>query len=287
MNRFVWISYEWSARPAFDLGVHRGIRHTGEMTTSFAPVRPPIHRQAILGQLPRITRADGSPIRVLLVDDEMTLTDLVKMALSYEGWVVEIAQDGRTAVSMLNQVDPDVVILDIMLPDIDGMEILQRLRDAKNHTPTLFLTARDSVTDRVAGLTAGADDYMTKPFSLEELVARIRVLLRRVNMADAEPAEKLAVGDLTLDNSTRIVTRAGEEVALTTTEFDLLRYFMENPERAIPRDEILDKVWNYGFGGRSSIVDLYVSYLRKKLDHQNSPVIHTVRGVGYSLRSAT
>ena len=257
------------------------------MTTSFAPVRPPIHRQAILGQLPRITRADGSPIRVLLVDDEMTLTDLVKMALSYEGWVVEIAQDGRTAVSMLNQVDPDVVILDIMLPDIDGMEILQRLRDAKNHTPTLFLTARDSVTDRVAGLTAGADDYMTKPFSLEELVARIRVLLRRVNMADAEPAEKLAVGDLTLDNSTRIVTRAGEEVALTTTEFDLLRYFMENPERAIPRDEILDKVWNYAFGRRSSIVDLYVSYLRKKLDHQNSPVIHTVRGVGYSLRSAT
>lgn len=270
-----------------DLGAHRSVRHNGEMTTSFTPVRPPIHRQAILGQLPRITRADGSPIRVLLVDDELALTDLVKMALSYEGWVVEIAQDGRTAVSMLNHVDPDVVILDIMLPDIDGMEILQRLRDAKNHTPTLFLTARDSVTDRVAGLTAGADDYMTKPFSLEELVARIRVLLRRVNMADAEPAEKLAVGDLTLDNSTRIVTRAGEEVALTTTEFDLLRYFMENPERAIPRDEILDKVWNYGFGGRSSIVDLYVSYLRKKLDHQNSPVIHTVRGVGYSLRSAT
>ncbi len=269
------------------LGAHGRVRHNREMTTSFVPVRPPIHRQAILGQLPRITRADGSPIRVLLVDDELALTDLVKMALSYEGWVVEVAQNGRTGVSMLNHVDPDVVILDIMLPDIDGMEILQRLREARNHTPTLFLTARDSVADRVTGLTAGADDYMTKPFSLEELVARIRVLLRRANLSDAPLTEKLVVGDLTLDNSTRLATRAGVEIALTTTEFDLLRYFMENPERAIPRAEVLDKVWNYGFGGRSSIVDLYVSYLRKKLDHQRSPVIHTVRGVGYSLRSAT
>lgn len=256
------------------------------MTTSFSPVRPPLHRQAILGQLPRITRADGSPIKVLLVDDELALTDLVKLALGYEGWAVEVAHDGRTAVSMLNQGDHDVVILDIMLPDIDGVQIMQRLREAQNHTPTLFLTARDSVSDRVTGLTAGADDYMTKPFSLEELVARIRGLLRRAKLTEAEPPERLVVGDLTLDNATRVVTRAGSEISLTTTEFDLLRYFMQNPERAIPRAEILDRVWNYRFGGRSSIVDLYVSYLRKKLGHQRAPIIHTVRGVGYSLRSA-
>lgn len=248
------------------------------------PVRQPNHRQAILGQLPRITRADGSPIRVLLVDDELALTNLVSMALNYEGWHVEVAHDGRTAVSMFNQLAPDVVILDVMLPDIDGMQILKRLRDAEDQTPTLFLTARDSVTDRVAGLTAGADDYLTKPFSLEELVARIRGVLRRAKLAESEPAEQLTVGDLTLDGLSRSVTRGGDEISLTTTEFELLRYLMQNAGRAISRTEILDRVWNYSFGGRSSIVDLYISYLRKKLDQDREPMIQTVRGIGYMIR---
>jgi two-component system response regulator TrcR len=268
------------------------IMTTGTMSTatmtgaSSNPVRPPNHRQAILGQLPRITRADGSPIRVLLVDDELALTNLVTMALSYEGWQVEVAHDGVTGVTMFNQFSPDVVILDVMLPDIDGLQILKRIRDAEDQTPTLFLTAKDSVTDRVAGLTAGADDYLTKPFSLEELVARIRGVLRRAKLAEAEPAEQLTVGDLQLDGLSRAVTRGGDEIALTVTEFELLRYLMQNPGRAIDRTEILDRVWNYGFGGRSSIVDLYISYLRKKIDHERKPMIHTVRGVGYMLKPA-
>lgn len=249
-------------------------------------VRPPNHRQAILGQLPKITRADGSPIRVLLVDDEPALTSLVTMALNFEGWEVDVAQDGRTAVAKFNQAAPDILILDVMLPDIDGMQILKRVRESEDQTPTLFLTARDSVSDRVAGLTAGADDYMTKPFSLEELVARMRGLLRRANLAASEPPERLVVGDLTLDNTSRTVTRGGAEVSLTATEFTLLRFLMQNPGRAIPREEILYEVWNYGFGGRSSIVDLYISYLRKKLDQDGSR-IQTVRGIGYLLRPTT
>jgi len=270
----------WSAT-AISFGTMLG------MTTPVMTARQPAHRQAILGQLPRITRADGSPIRVLLVDDELALTNLVTMALNYEGWQVDVAHDGLTAVTMFNQLAPDILILDVMLPDIDGMQILKRVREAEDQTPTLFLTARDSVSDRVMGLTAGADDYMTKPFSLEELVARMRGLLRRAKLAESEPAEVLTVGDLTLDNVSRTVTRGGIEIGLTTTEFELLRYLMRNPGRAIPRDEILDQVWNYGFGGRSSIVDLYISYLRKKLDNEQGSMIHTVRGIGYLLRAAT
>jgi two-component system, OmpR family, response regulator TrcR len=247
-------------------------------------VRPPDHRQAILGQLPRIYRADGSPIRVLLVDDELALTNLVTMALHYEGWQIEVAHDGRGAVAKFDALAPDVLILDIMLPDIDGLQILRRVREAQTYTPTLFLTARDSVTDRVAGLTAGADDYMTKPFSLEELVARIRGLLRRAQYTDTAPQDQLTVGDLTLDGPSRTVTRGGALIHLTATEFELLRYLMRNPCRAMGRAEILDRVWNYGFGGRSSIVDLYISYLRKKIDDRGEPMIHTVRGIGYMLR---
>jgi two-component system response regulator TrcR len=241
-------------------------------------------RQAILGQLPRISRADGSPIRVLLVDDEPALTNLVKMALHYEGWTVEVAHNGREAVAKFDKVGPDVLVLDIMLPDMDGLQILQRVRESDAYTPTLFLTARDSVMDRVTGLTAGADDYMTKPFSLEELVARLRGLLRRSNHL-APPAEDgLRVGDLTLDCASREVARAGTPISLTATEFDLLHFLMRNPRRALTRMEILDRVWNYDFAGRTSIVDLYISYLRKKIDAGREPMIHTVRGVGYMLR---
>jgi two-component system, OmpR family, response regulator TrcR len=241
-------------------------------------------RQAILGQLPRINRADGSPIRVLLVDDEPALTNLVKMALHYEGWDVEVAHNGREAVAKFDKVGPDVLVLDVMLPDMDGLQILQRVRESDAYTPTLFLTARDSVMDRVTGLTAGADDYMTKPFSLEELVARLRGLLRRSNHLAPPAEEGLTVGDLTLDGASHEVARGGMRIALTSTEFELLRYLMRNPRRALTRTEILDRVWNYDFAGRTSIVDLYISYLRKKIDAGREPMIHTVRGVGYMLR---
>jgi two-component system response regulator TrcR len=255
-------------------------------TTTPPPPRRPNHRQAILGQLPRIYRADGSPIRVLLVDDEPALTNLVKMALSYEGWEIEVVHDGRSAVAAYDKATPDVVILDIMLPDLDGMRILQRIRGATTYTPTLFLTARDTVTDRVAGLTAGADDYMTKPFSLEELVARVRGLLRRAEYTEAAPSDALTVGDLTLNVASRTVTRDGAVIDLTATEFELLQYLMRNPDRAIPRAELLERVWKLGSDGRSSVVDLYISYLRKKVDDGAPSTIHTVRGIGYLLRSA-
>ena len=184
-----------------------------------APSQRP--RQAILGQLPRIFRADGSPIRVLLVDDELALTNLVKMALHYEGWVVDTAHNGRDAIAKFESVNPDVLVLDIMLPDVDGLRILQRIRESDAYTPTLFLTARDSVMDRVTGLTAGADDYMTKPFSLEELVARLRGLLRRSNFLAAPAEEGLKVGDLTLDGASHEVARAGKPIPLTSTELTI------------------------------------------------------------------
>ncbi|OBH49496.1 response regulator transcription factor [Mycobacterium mantenii] len=243
-------------------------------------------RQAILGQLPRIYRADGSPIRVLLVDDEPALTNLVKMALHYEGWVVDIAHNGREAMAKFERANPDVLVLDIMLPDVDGLRILERVRQSEAYTPTLFLTARDSVMDRVTGLTAGADDYMTKPFSLEELVARLRGLLRRSGQQPTPTNETLKVGDLKVDNASREVTRAGDPISLSSTEFELLRFLMRNPRRALSRTEILDRVWNYDFAGRTSIVDLYISYLRKKIDSGREPMIQTVRGVGYMLRPA-
>ncbi|ORX06135.1 response regulator transcription factor [Mycolicibacillus trivialis] len=241
-------------------------------------------RQAILGKLPPMRRADGSPIRVLLVDDEAELTNLVERALRYEGWQIEVAHDGQEAIRKIADFGPDVLVLDIMLPDIDGLKVLERVREAETYTPILFLTARDSVMDRVAGLTAGADDYMTKPFSLEELVARLRGLLRRSDRMTAPAGEVLAVGELVLDGSSREVSRNGDEISLTATEFDLLRFLMRNPNRALSRAEILDQVWNYGFNGRTGIVDLYISYLRKKIDADHEPMIHTVRGVGYLLR---
>ncbi|SON61055.1 putative transcriptional regulatory protein TcrX [Mycobacterium simulans] len=254
------------------------------MTAMSGYARSQRPRQAILGQLPRINRADGSPIRVLLVDDEPALTNLVKMALHYEGWDVEIAHNGREAITKFDSIGPDVLVLDIMLPDVDGLQILQRVRESDAYTPTLFLTARDSVMDRVTGLTAGADDYMTKPFSLEELVARLRGLLRRSSHLAPPADEALKVGDLKLDAASREVTRGGTPLSLSSTEFELLRFLMRNPRRALSRTEILDRVWNYDFAGRTSIVDLYISYLRKKIDADREPMIHTVRGIGYMLR---
>jgi two-component system OmpR family response regulator len=234
---------------------------------------------------PRITRADGSPIRAVVVDDEDSLTDLLSMALRYEGWDVRTAADGQHALTTVREFRPDVIVLDIMLPDIDGMSVLTRLRADGLQTPILFLTAKDSVDDRVAGLTVGGDDYVTKPFSLEELVARLRGLIRRSAMTIATTGDSvLEVGDLTLDEESYEVRRGGTLIELTATEFELLRFLMRNPRRVLSKAQILDRVWSYDFGGRSSVVELYISYLRKKVDSLGPAMIHTVRGFGYMIK---
>jgi two-component system OmpR family response regulator len=233
-----------------------------------------------------LRRADGSPVRVLVVDDEATLSDLLSMALRYEGWEVRSAGDGLTAVRIARDFKPDAVVLDIMLPDLDGLEVLRRLRADSPDVPVLFLTAKDAVEDRVAGLTAGGDDYVTKPFSLEELVARLRGLLRRAGMTAARQGPELVVGDLVLDEDSHEVRRGDVDIELTATEFELLRFLMRNPRRVLSKAQILDRVWHYDFGGQSNVVELYVSYLRKKIDSGRAPMIHTVRGAGYVLKPA-
>jgi two-component system OmpR family response regulator len=232
-------------------------------------------------------RADGSAIRVLVVDDEATLTDLLSMALRYEGWEVKTAADGRTALAVAREFKPDAIVLDIMLPDIDGLQVLSRLRADGSDTGVLFLTAKDSLDDRITGLTAGGDDYVTKPFSLEELVARLRGLVRRSIVAvsdDNDPV--IRVGDLSLDEDSHEVFRDGQQIELTATEFELLRFLMRNPRRVLSKAQILDRVWSYDFGGKSSVVEIYISYLRRKIDSGRTPMIHTVRGAGYLLKPA-
>src|SRR5690348_11532907 len=233
-----------------------------------------------------VQRPDGTPVRVLVVDDEPSLAELLASVLRYEGWNVVTAGSGAEAVRTAREFRPDAVVLDIMLPDFNGLEVMRRLRAELPQVCVLFLTARDAVEDRVAGITAGGDDYVTKPFSLEEVLARLRGLLRRSGLARAQGGEALAVGDLTLDEGTREVRRGGDLVELTATEFELLRYFMRNPRRVLSKPQILDRVWNYDFGGQANIVELYVSYLRKKIDAGRSPMIHTLRGAGYVLKPA-
>ncbi|CAN5243970.1 response regulator transcription factor [soil metagenome] len=235
----------------------------------------------------RLTHADGSPVRALVVDDEVSLGDLLQMALRYEGWEVKTAVDGQSALTSARQFKPDVIVLDVMLPDLDGLEVLHRLRADGNDTPVLFLTAKDAIDDRIAGLTAGGDDYVTKPFSLEEVVARLRGLIRRSAriVSDAVDPE-LRVGDLILNEESYEVSRDGRPIELTATEFELLRYLMRNPRRVLSKSQILDRVWSYDFGGRSSIVEIYISYLRKKIDADADQMIHTVRGVGYLIKPA-
>ncbi len=233
-----------------------------------------------------LTRIDGSPLRVLVVDDEANLTELLSMALRYEGWEVKAAGTGLSAVRSAKDFKPDAVVLDMMLPDFDGMEVLRRMRADDPAVPVLFLTAKDAVEDRVAGLTAGGDDYVTKPFSLEEVVARLRALMRRAAVSAEVADSLLVVGDLTLDEDSHEVTRGGEQVNLTATEFELLRYLMRNPKRVLSKAQILDRVWNYDFGGQANVVELYISYLRKKIDAGREPMIHTMRGVGYVLKPA-
>jgi two-component system OmpR family response regulator len=229
---------------------------------------------------------DGSAIRILVVDDERTLTDLLQMALRYEGWDVRTASTGQQALSTARGFKPDAVVRDNRLRDIDGLNVLSRMRENGGETPVLFLTAKDALDDRIAGLTAGGDDYVTKPFSLEELVARLRSLLRRSRVLVTDSTDpRITVGDLVLDEDSYEVERAGEPISLTATEFELLRFLMRNPRRVLSKAQILDRVWSYDFGGTSSVVELYISYLRKKIDAGHPAMIHTVRGAGYMIKA--
>ena len=233
-----------------------------------------------------LRRADGSAVRVLVVDDESTLTELLSMAPRYEGWDVRGAGDGHAAVEIARVFEPDVVVLDVMLPDMDGLAVLRQLRTYVPDVPVLFLTAKDAVEDRIAGLTAGGDDYVTKPFSLEELVARLRALMRRAGMTSVRDDAVITVGDLSMDEDSHEVRRGGQIIELTATEYELLRYLMRNAKRVLSKAQILDRVWRYDFGGQANVVELYISYLRKKIDAGRRPMIHTMRGVGYVLKPA-
>ena len=221
--------------------------------------------------------------RVLVVDDEDAITDLVSTALRYTGFDVAVASTGRAAIATAATFRPELIVLDIMLPDLDGFEVTRRLRGDGVRVPVVFLTARDATEDKVTGLTIGGDDYVTKPFSLEELVARIRTILRRAGLAEAE-SSRLVFEDLELDEDAHEVLRGGELVELTATEYRLLRYLMLNPRRVLTRTQLLEHVWDYDFGGDARVLETYVSYLRKKLDRLGPPLLHTIRLVGYSLR---
>jgi two-component system response regulator MprA len=225
-------------------------------------------------------------VKILVVDDERAVRESLRRALELEGYEIELAADGREALSALDDdaVQPDAVILDVLMPGVDGLEVCRRLRAAGNSVPVLMLTARDEVENRVAGLDAGADDYVTKPFALEELLARVRALLRRTTNGDGR-AELLTFADLELDLGTRDVRRSGRQIELTRTEFALLELFLRNPRQVLTRSIIFERVWGYDFGFASNSLDVYIGYLRRKTEAGGEPrLIHTVRGVGYALR---
>ncbi|MDX6353649.1 MAG: two-component system, OmpR family, response regulator [Streptomyces sp.] len=236
---------------------------------------------------PPLAHSDGTPVRVLVVDDEPDLAEVLCGVLGYEGWEVRTAGDIASAIAEAKVFRPDAVVLDVMLPDGNGLSALRELRAGQPDVCVLLLTARDAVEDRIAGITAGGDDYVTKPFSLEEVLARLRGLLRRAGLARARTdAAVLSVGDLAMDEDAREVTRGGVVVDLSPTEFELLRYLMRNPRRVLSKAQILDRVWSYDFGGQAHVVELYISYLRRKIDVGREPMIHTVRGAGYLLKAA-
>ncbi|HXB16187.1 MAG TPA: response regulator transcription factor [Solirubrobacteraceae bacterium] len=222
--------------------------------------------------------------RVLVVDDEPSIVEVISMALRFQGFEVETASSGHEAIAAVARFKPHLMVLDVMLPDIEGFEVATRLGAQRAGVPIIFLTARDSTEDKVRGLSGGGDDYMTKPFSLEELVARIRTILRRTGHAAAESG-LLQFADLELDEESHEVRRGGELIELTATEFRLLRYLMLNPRRVLTRAQLLDHVWDYDFGGDGRVLETYISYLRKKLDVHGPSLIRTVRGVGYGLRA--
>lgn len=229
----------------------------------------------------------GEAQRILVVDDEKNISDLVATSLRFVGFDVRTAENGSQALSIAEEYKPHALVLDVMLPDLDGIEVCRQLRADGQNVGVLFLTAKDSVNDKITGLTIGGDDYMTKPFSLEELVARLRALLRRIGVVPMEvDEEKIRFADLELDEATHEVRRAGTLIDLSRTEFILLRYLMINADRVVSKSQILDHVWQYDFGGDAGIVETYISYLRKKIDVFQPPLIHTVRGVGYRMRIA-
>jgi two-component system OmpR family response regulator len=221
--------------------------------------------------------------RILVVDDEPNIVDVVSMALRVQGFAVETAGTGAEALSAVTAFRPHLIVLDVMLPDMEGFDVAERLGAQRARVPIIFLTARDATDDKIRGLTLGGDDYVTKPFSLEELVARIRSILRRSGLAEPE-SSRLTFEDIELDEDAHEVSRAGNNVELTATEYRLLRYLMLNPRRVLTRSQLLEHVWEYDFGGDARVLETYVSYLRKKLDVYGPPLIHTVRGVGYALR---
>ncbi|MEA2212182.1 MAG: two-component system, OmpR family, response regulator [Solirubrobacteraceae bacterium] len=222
-------------------------------------------------------------VRVLVADDEPNIVDVIAMALRHNGFGVEAAGTGTEALDQVRRWRPHVLVLDVMLPDMEGFEVARRLAAEHSGVPILFLSARDSTADRVRGLTTGGDDYVTKPFSLEELIARLRNILRRTG-AFAESSRHLRFADLELDEDTFEVFRGGRPIELTATEFRLLRYLMLNPRRVLTRDQLLNHVWSYDFGGDARVLETYISYLRKKVDGGGPPLLRTVRGVGYGLR---
>ena len=227
---------------------------------------------------------NGTMPRVLVIDDEASITELVALAFSYQGYKVEKALGAREGLDKVKSFAPDIILLDVMMPDLDGFEVAKRLRMERNETPIVFLTAKDTTEDKVAGLKLGGDDYITKPFSLEELSARVDAILRRTRQGTGSEG-RLVFADLVLDSDTHEVYRRGELIELTTTEFNLLQYLMENARRVVSKAQILDHVWHYDFGGDANIVETYVSYLRRKIDLPGEPsLIRTVRGAGYSLR---
>jgi two-component system OmpR family response regulator len=228
---------------------------------------------------------DPEGVRILVVDDEDYITDLIAVGLRFVGFEVDVAADGREALAKVASGRPDLVVLDISMPGIDGLEVVERIRRDGVSTPVVFLTARDAPAERVRGLHVGADDYLTKPFSLEELLARIEAILRRV-APDDRWQRQINVDDLTIDRDGRDVRRAGRRIEMSRTEFNVLEFLMMNVGRVVSKQQILDYVWQYDFGGESTVVETYISYLRKKLDALGPPLIHTMRGVGYVLRSA-
>ena len=232
------------------------------------------------------TETASSP-RVLVIDDEISITELVSLALSYQGYKVEKALGAREGLDKVKSFAPDIILLDVMMPELDGFEVARRLRMERVETPIIFLTAKDTTDDKVAGLRLGGDDYVTKPFSLEELSARVDAIVRRSKRA-TENSTKLVFADLVLDLESHEAFRRGETIELTSTEFNLLQYLMENARRVVSKSQILDHVWHYDFGGDANIVETYVSYLRRKIDLPGEPsLIRTVRGAGYSLRMPT
>jgi two-component system OmpR family response regulator len=230
-----------------------------------------------------MTVSDEERLRVLVVDDEPSIVDVISMALRHSGFSVEAAQTGGEALSRARAWRPHVMVLDVMLPDMEGFEVARQLSAERAEVPILFLSARDTTEDKIRGLTTGGDDYVTKPFSLEELIARLRIILRRTGAYEVG-SSRLQFADLELDEDTCEVSRGGASIELTATEFRLLRYLMLNPRRVLTRAQLLDHVWSYDFGGDARVLETYISYLRKKIDAERTPLLHTVRGVGYALR---